>query len=244
MKKHLTALAIVSSLSVTPAIAKDLDIKIINLTNAIYFTPFLVAAHDKSNHLFMEGSAASTSLQAMAEGGDISGLSTDIQAMGGNVIENPAGGLLAPGANTSFMLMNNKGNRRLSLTAMMLPTNDGFVGVDSIKIPKKKGTYTYYLNAYDAGTEANDELITGGGAPGVAGIPADPGGHAGMGGSGVTGADSNSMIHIHRGTQGDNDPTGGLSDLDSGMHQWDNPVAKLVITVMGKNKKHEHDDEN
>lgn len=231
MKKHITALAVVSSLSAAPAMAQDLDIKITNLTNAIYFTPFLVAAHDSSSHLFMEGSAASSSLQAMAEGGDISGLSTDIQASAGNVVENPAGGLLAPGANTSFMLMSNTGNDQLSLTAMMLPTNDGFVGADSIAVPSAKGTYTYYLNAYDAGTEANDEQITGGGAPGVAGIPADPGGNAGTGGTGVAAADNNSMIHIHRGNLGDSNATGGSSDLDNTVHRWLNPVAEVIITV-------------
>jgi len=231
MKKQLTALAIISSLGAAPAMAQDLDIKITNLTNAIHFTPFLVAAHDSSNHLFMEGSAASSSLQAMAEGGDISGLSTDIQATGGNVVENPAGGLLAPGTNTSFMLMSNDGNSQLSLTAMMLPTNDGFVGADSIDVPSAKGTYTYYLNGYDAGTEANDELITGGGTPGVAGIPADPGSHAGSGGTGVAMADSNTMVHIHRGNLGDSNTTGGSSDLDSSVHRWLNPIAELVITV-------------
>jgi len=231
MKKQLTALAIISSLGTAPAMAQDLNIKITNLTNAIHFTPFLVAAHDSNSHLFMEGSAASSSLQAMAEGGDITGLSTDIQATGGNVVENPASGLLAPGANTSFMLMSNDGNSQLSLTAMMLPTNDGFVGADSIDVPTTKGTYTYYLNGYDAGTEANDELITGGGAPGVAGIPADPGSHAGTGGTGVATADSNSMIHIHRGSLGDSNATGGSSDLDSSVHRWLNPIAELVITV-------------
>lgn len=231
MKKHLTTLAIVSSLATAPVMAQNLDIKITNLTNAIYFTPLLVTVHDKNNHLFMEGSPASSSLQAMAEGGDISGLSTDIQATGGNVIENPAAGLLAPGSNTHFTLMSNDSNTRLSLTAMMLPTNDGFVGIDSIMIPSDKGTYTYYLNGYDAGTEANDELISGGGAPGVAGIPADPGGHAGTGGSGVAMADSNNMIHIHRGNLGDSDANAGSSDLDSSVHRWLNPIAELVITI-------------
>ena len=95
MNKHLTALAVIGSLSSTPALAQDLEISITNLTNGIYFTPFLVAAHDDSSHLFMEGSAATASLQALAEGGNFSGLSTDIQALGGNVVENPAGGLLA-----------------------------------------------------------------------------------------------------------------------------------------------------
>ncbi len=231
MKKQFTALAAICMLGSTSAMAQDLDIKITNLTNAIHFTPLLVVAHDSNSHLFMEGSAASDSLQAMAEGGDTSGLSTDAQASGGNVIENPAAGLLAPGSHTRFMLMSNDGNNQLSLTAMMLPTNDGFVGVDSIDIPTAKGTYTYYLNGYDAGTEANDELITGGGAPGVAGIPADPGGHAGTGGSGVAMTDSNNMIHIHRGNLGDSDASGGRSDLDSSVHRWLNPVAELVITV-------------
>ena len=231
MKKHLTALAVISCLSTAPAMAQDLDIKITNLTNGIYFTPFLVAAHDSSSHLFMKGSTASSSLQAMAEGGDITGLSTDIQASAGNVVENPAGGLLAPGTNTSFMLMSNDGNDQLSLTAMMLPTNDGFVGADSIELPSTKGTYTYYLNAYDAGTEANDELITGGGAPGVAGIPADPGAHVGTGGTGVAMTDNNTMIHIHRGNLGDSNASGDASDLDNTVHRWLNPVAELVITI-------------
>jgi len=220
-----------SALGASQVMAQDLSLKVTNLSSAIYFTPLLVAAHDGNNHLFMEGAAASTSLQAMAEGGDFSGLSTDIQAIGGEVVENPAGDLLAPGGSTSFTLMTSKTNDRLSLTAMLLPTNDGFVGLDSLELPKKKGTYTYYLNAYDAGTEANNEVINGGGAPGVLGIPADPGGNAGSDGTGITSTTENSMIHIHRGNIGDMDATGGVSDLNSTVHRWLNPVAKLVITV-------------
>ena len=121
----------------------------------------------------------------------------------------------------------------LSLVAMILPTNDGFVGLDSLVIPQTPGTYTYYLNAYDAGTEANDELVVGGagGAPGTPGIPADPGGHAGINGTGVTATEGNRMVHIHRGALGDTDGNGGISDLDSTVHRWLNPVAKLVIDV-------------
>jgi hypothetical protein len=116
---------------------------------------------------------------------------------------------------------------------MLLPTNDGFVGLDAIRIPKKRGTYTYYLNGYDAGTEANDEIINGGGAPGTPGIPADPGGNGGTGASGVTGADHNTTVHVHRGIVGDTDTTGGASDLNSAVHKWINPVAKVVITIGG-----------
>lgn len=214
-----------------PAAAANLDIKLTNLTNGIYFTPLLVVAHDSNTHLFHAGEAASTDVQAMAEGGNISGLSTNVQALGANVIEDPANGLLAPNANTSFNLMTNSTNTSLSITAMMLPTNDGFVGLDSLVIPTAPGNYTFFLNAYDAGTETNDELITGGGAPGVAGIPADPGMMNGTGGTGVATSDNNTVIHIHRGNLGDTNQTGGSSDLDNRIHRWLNPVAKLQISV-------------
>jgi hypothetical protein len=114
---------------------------------------------------------------------------------------------------------------------MLLPTNDGFVGLDSAAIPQQKGTYTYVLNGYDAGTEANDELITGGGAPGAPGIPGAPGMDGGTGGTGVAGPDANPNVHIHRGNIGDTDPLGGMSDVDSSIHRWLNPVATAVVTV-------------
>lgn len=231
MKKLATALMALSAFGSVQVMAQDLEINVINLTSGIHFTPLLVAAHDMNSSLFMSGTAASVSLQAMAEGGDISGLSADIQASGGNVVENPAEGMLAPGASTSFSFTTDDSNSYLSLTAMLLPTNDGFVGVDRIKIPTVAGTYTYNLNGYDAGTEANDEIINGGGAPGTPGIPKDPLEKNGENGTGVTTAEDNSMVHIHRGNLGDMDATGGKSDLDSTVHRWLNPVARLVITV-------------
>ena len=114
---------------------------------------------------------------------------------------------------------------------MVLPTNDGFVGLDGWEIPEAAGTYTVYLNAYDAGTEVNDEIINGMGMPGDAGIPAAPGGDGGMGATGVTMTESNSTVHIHRGNVGDVDENAGISDVDSRIHRWLNPVAKIVVTV-------------
>jgi len=227
MKKLITGLLVAGGLSSSIAMAdRSATIEITNISNALYYTPLLVSAHNKRTHIFTPGIAASTSLQAMAEGGDISGLMTDLSSIGANNVANPAGGLLAPGASTIATLKMTKRNRYLSIAAMLLPTNDGFVGLDAYKIPKKKGRYTVYLNGYDAGTEANDEIINGAGAPGSAGIPADPGGNSGTGASGVTSAEHNSSVHIHRGIVG-----GINSDLDSTVHRWMNPVAKVVITV-------------
>jgi hypothetical protein len=169
----------------------------------------------------------------MAEGGDISGLQTALEGEGATIQGNPAGGLLGPGESTTATLNtdNAAANTNLSVVAMMLPTNDGFVALNNITVPTEAGTYTYFANAYDAGTEANDE-IRGGGAPGAAGFPVPPPLESliGNGGTGVA-ASAEGFVHIHRGVLGDSDDAGGMSDINSSMHRWLNPVARITITV-------------
>jgi hypothetical protein len=210
--------------------AQNIEVKITNLTHGITYTPLLVAAHGADDGLFTVSELASASLQAMAEGGDISGLMVDLDNTGGAYVANPASGLLAPAASTTANL-DTGSNGYLSIVAMLLPTNDGFVGLDSWEIPKKKGTYTVYLNAYDAGTEVNNEIINGAGAPGALGVPAAPNGDGGTGATGVASSEFNTNVHIHRGNVGDTDPNGGNSDVDSRVHRWLNPVAKVTVTV-------------
>ncbi len=137
---------------------------------------------------------------------------------------------------------------------MLIPTNDAFAGLDKWKIPTTPGTYTVTLNAYDAGTEANDEInatrtdVTGSngvalgsiGLPGMAGSGNPITGISNTNGTGValqaiggelpdSGAEGN--VHIHRNVLGDTNATGGFSDLDSTIHRWLNPVARMTIIV-------------
>ncbi len=225
-------LATVSLFSITAANAADINVRIVNLTNGIYFTPFLVAVHPAGSSLFTTGQPASASLQMMAEGGSTAGLVTDMQALGATISDNPAGGLLGPGSSTNVDLnTDGTSNVMLSVVAMLLPTNDGFAALNAVEIPTSPGTYVYNLPAYDAGTEANDELITGGGAPGVAGIPVDPGANSGTGGTGVAMTDANTNVHIHRNVLGDMDNAAGISDLDNRIHRWLNPVVRVILTV-------------
>ncbi len=49
--------------------------------------------------------------------------------------------------------------------------------------------------------------------------------------------------HIHPGMVGDLNPTGGVSDLNPAIHQWQNPVAKVEIIVGKKMKGSERDDD-
>ena len=212
------------------AFSQIVDLEISNLTHGLYFTPVFINAHTEDTHLFEAGSNASAAIQAMAEGGDISGLA-GAAVNGSASLENPAMGLLAPSASTNVMDFDTGSNTHLSVVAMVLPTNDGFVGLDGWEIPEAAGTYTVYLNAYDAGTEVNEEIINGMGMPGDAGIPAAPGGDGGMGATGVTMTESNTTVHIHRGNVGDVDENAGISDVDSRIHRWLNPVAKIVVTV-------------
>lgn len=213
------------------ASAQELNISFTNLTHGNHFTALLFSAHADDQHIFEVNTSASENLQAMAEGGDISGLVNDLTALNADISANPAGGLMTPGQSINFEFSTQEINTNLSISAMILPTNDGFVGLDSLSIPTEAGTYTYYLNGYDAGTEVNDEIINGGGMPGVAGIPADPLGQNGTGASGVINSENNTNIHIHRGVIGDVDDAGGASDLDSRVHRWLNPVARLIIEV-------------
>lgn len=225
----IAALMLASTSIVTQA--QQIDVSISNLTQGMYYTPLLISAHTNDVSLYKLGEIASPELQMMAEGGDISGLSAMLTNANSDVIENPASGLLAPAMTTSTSIATSDGNMYLSITAMMLPTNDGFIGLDSWPIPTEAGTYTFTLNAYDAGTEANDEIINGGGTPGVAGIPAAPGGNGGSGASGVTAVEENNKVHVHRGNLGDDDLQAGKSDVDNTVHRWLNPVALVTVTV-------------
>ncbi len=231
-KAIATALLSTAALSASTSYAADFDVQIQNLTSGIVFTPFVVAAHAENTSLFTVGEPASPEIQAMAEGGDISGLAATLSSIGATQSNNPAGGLLMPAASTTTTL-NTDGtdNVLLSVMAMLLPTNDAFAALNAITVPTEAGTYVYNLPAYDAGTEANDEILNGGGAPGTPGMPADPGGFAGTGATGAAAADNNTNVHIHRGALGDTEATSGTSDLDSRIHRWLNPVVRVTVTV-------------
>lgn len=253
MKKIIPATLFVGSLLISASvIARTMEFAITNLTNGMHFTPILVSIHGEGNTLFENGTRASDALQAMAEGGALSGLIAEVEANDNHYVANPAisqpnpfpaPGLLPPGQTTtgSFenIKLNKKDQRYLSVVAMIMPTNDGFMGINSLELPTKNGTYTYYLNAYDAGTESNDEIINGGGAPGVPGIPMNELTNFGTGATGADGAidalgnspGENSLVHPHPGIIGDTDPTGGISDLDLRYHRFTSPVAKLVLRI-------------
>lgn len=250
--KQLTTAITASLLISGVAQAVELTVSITNLTQGMTFTPRLLVAHTSAVDLFEPGTAAaSAGLTSVAEGGDTSVLAAELDADTSNQRNQTFGGTLAPATTSSQYTFETNDHPYLSLVAMLIPTNDAFAGLDNWRIPTAPGTYTVTLNAYDSGTEANDEInatrtdVTGpsGIALGGIGIPGMAGSgnpSVGTGGTGVaiqatadefpdSGAEGN--VHIHRNVLGDTDANGGISDLDSTVHRWLNPVARMTIIV-------------
>ncbi|TDF34415.1 hypothetical protein EYS14_24325 [Alteromonadaceae bacterium M269] len=265
----MAALGLMSALNAAHAV--EVQIEFTNLTRGMSFTPRLLVAHNENIDLFEPGTAPTERLAWMAEAGVIvdaqnpAGVGSNFESFL-NSPENADNnafqgfGLSAPPhgpASTRNYTFDTEDFPLLSLVTMLIPTNDAFAGLDSWRIPTEPGTYSVTLNAYDAGSEANDEisslrtdvveegtgLALGGYAlPGMAGSgnPNAVGELAvGDGGTGVaiqitngTLADEREgIVHIHRNVLGDTDPNGGISDLDSRVHRWLNPVARLTITI-------------
>ncbi|GGY68903.1 spondin domain-containing protein [Pseudoduganella albidiflava] len=212
----------------------SVTVSVTNLTHATWFAPILVAAHPATYTAFTEGKPATPELQALAEIGDIAPLAERLPA-GSVAVLNPANGPLKPGDTATTKLPPRKGtlDTRLSILAMLVPTNDAFTALNAIEIPTKPGKYVYTLNGYDAGTEANNEAqasAPGVGQPGL-GLPPflddAPDLHRGAPGFANTRAEG--YVHVHRGIVGS--AADGDSVLDHTTYRWMNPVARVTLIV-------------
>ena len=221
LKKVLGAL-LISGLIVISSSAQaggwpTYHVTITNLTNAIIFTPILVASHRREIDLIGLGAPASGELTAIAEAGDITLLEDVLNDMKHVADVQNSGDALVPGDSVTVVVKARHGARRISLAAMMLPTNDGFIALDSVKA-SNRGTQTYYSPGYDAGTEPNDELCIN--------IPGPICGGEGL--SPDEDPDDEGYVHIHRGIHG----VGDLL-LQPAVYDWRNPVARITVTRIG-----------
>ncbi|MCA8837144.1 MAG: spondin domain-containing protein [Gammaproteobacteria bacterium] len=215
--------------------AEAYTVKLQNLTRGQHFTPPIFIVHNPSFSLFELGNPASASLIKLAEEGETADVVTSVtETNGSETVVNgataKAGGPVAPGAETEVCVDTgtNAAFVHLSLAGMLLPTNDGFVAINAQLVPSTGGTWL--LNAYDAGSEGNSELD-----PDIPG-PMFLVGDFALGASGTgTGlpaeTESENVVHVHRGVIGDTDATGGISDINSAVSRWLNPVARVTVTV-------------
>ena len=222
MKRFLVALALVLTASVSYAERHGYqpvyEVTITNITKASQFTPILAATHKRSISYFELGAPASPGLALMAEGGDVSVLAEELLSTGkvvdtansADVLGSPP--LLFAGQSVTLKLEGDrKRHARFSLAAMILPTNDSFVALNSVSLPRF-GTRTYYALGYDAGSEPNDEYCANIPGPLCDGEGASPDAQPGDEG----------FVHVANGIQ-------GSGDVNPNTYDWRNPIAKIVI---------------
>jgi len=185
------------------------EVTITNITQNIIFTPPLVATSkfNQDISIFEVGMPASEALAKVAEGGDTKDLEDYFNKMGvQDVVAHPDPVL--PGQPVVIEI---EGRVRggLFLASMLLPTNDGFVAMNGERIKGGFSKQTFYLPAYDAGTEFNSEVC--------AEIPGPQ-----CNGDGFSEEPGEGYIVPHPGIHAE-------GELAAAEYQFRNPVIKVTI---------------
>ena len=206
---------------------KTYRVTITNLTAGQPFSPPVLVTHSKRTRIFAVASPASEGIQAIAENGNngplLEALANDVhvhqvvEGMAPLVPANDPGNTGFP-TSVTFKITAHGQARFLSVAGMLICTNDGFTGLDSVSLPRHRKTV--YSAGYDARTEANTEDFADIVPPcqGLIGVSSDD---PGTGTSNPALAEDGVIIP-HAGIHG------GV-DLLPEVHGWGDPVAKIEI---------------
>lgn len=182
-----------------------------NISKGLSFTPLLTASHNSAFSVFNIGEQASEHVARIAEGGDISGLAEQFDSSEYVYASTHNEGLLEPGMSVELTLTTTRHHRRLSIISMALPTNDTLVALRNKRLPKRHATF--FMKAYDGGTETNDELCANIPGPHCGGTPFSPD-DLGEG-----------YIYPSPGIHGE-------GDLSVAAYDWQGAVAKVTVERM------------
>lgn len=213
--------------------ARSYRVTVANLTPGQPFTPPAVAAHRPSVEVFSVGEPANEPTRQVAENGNLGPLSELIESTeairGSAVGEAPLVPKDDPGDTgnpyfASLELSADASATHLTFISMLVATNDGIVGLDTVPLPDEvNASRTYYANGYDVGTEQNTEryedlvppaktLIVGGEPEGT--TESNPE------------IAEDDVIRPHAGITGD-------GDLDPAIYDWDEPAALVQVERLG-----------
>jgi Spondin_N len=198
------------------------EVTIENLTDSQPFSPPVAATHRPNVDLFTVGDNASDEIEAIAEDGNqIPAFNLLSDAQG---VTDVFGDAATPPVLRNGMLMfeiDAKPGDRLSLATMLICTNDGITGVDSVALPKN-GAAVFMTAGYDAGTEDNTQnsadIVDPCSAIGPVALAGDPNGNS------DAGPDTSPAQPIHHHSN-----IHGSGDLDPGDHGWTDPVARITV---------------
>lgn len=190
---------------------RTFQVEITNLTRAQLFSPPLIASHSSNIDMFEVGDPASPELAELAENGN----NADLAALlGGSseVFDMASGsGMLAPGDTMVLQLDVSLMMPYISAAGMLVSTNDAFFGLDSRTCDPQTESVTWYVPAYDAGSEFNSEDCTYvPGPPCGAGAVHDP-------------AAAEGFIYVSNGIQ-------GIGGVPKETYDWRNNVARIKLT--------------
>ncbi|ELZ67084.1 hypothetical protein C457_13644 [Haloferax prahovense DSM 18310] len=210
--------------------ARTYRVTVANLTTGQPFTPPAVVAHRAGVELFAVGDPASDAIRELAENGNLGPLgelaeaSDDVRgvAVGDAPLvpdELPASEMFPAAA--TLELETDASGAYLSFVSMLIGTNDGFAGLDTVPLPERVNeSRSYFAASYDAGTEVNTEAYGDMVPPAQALYGID----SGTDGTGMSDPDlaENGVIAPHAGIVGD-------GDLDPTVYGWDDPVALVQV---------------
>lgn len=213
------ALVILTSSSILAQPGIRYRVTITNLTKGQTFTPFLIATHTPAIRVFAPGTQASPQLQVLAEEGATDMLASQLRGMPALVRDvvtgpPPPAGLQSPAVSAAYEVNGGGMFTHLSLVAMLIPTNDAFVGGSNIVLPAGFDALVVDLLAYDSGTEVNDELC--------ASIPGPDFAECGGPGGGARVGRGEGAVTVHNGIH-------GIGNMNRPLRDWRGPVARVTI---------------
>lgn len=198
-----------------------------NTTAGQPFSPPVFATHRDDVAVFQSGEPASRGVAEVAQAGDPSRLVgaleaaqevTDIVSLGRPL---PPGSAIAGYAPTALASLEADPGDVMSFVGMLICTNDGFAGMNSLELPAT-GPTSFGVNDYDAGVENNTEvsrdLVDPCSGLGPITLDGDPNGNDDTGPA----TDPVAPVTRHANIDGDGDLT--VAD-----HGWDVPVGQLVV---------------
>ncbi len=231
MAAIITIAGVVGAQESSAARTVTYEVTVTNITPGQPITPPLLVTHARDAGFFTVGHESSEQLRQLAENGDAEPL---VQSMtGGEGIFDIVQGTVPlvpandPGQtdlahSETFTISASGDHRYLSFASMLVCTNDGFAGIDSVRLPYYHEK-TVYAKAYDARTETNTEDFADMVPPcqDAIGVSSDD---EGTGASNPEIAEDGVIIP-HTGIMGDGDLTS--------THMWSNPAVKIDIMRTG-----------
>lgn len=231
---------------VAEARVADYRITITNLTGGQPMSPPIVATHRNQGALYHLSEAASVGVREIAENGNNGPMLDDLRLrrVRGSIFDYqqltsspmlpgplvPAG---RPGSSTFPARVTGRIRAdlrrapRISFVSMLVCTNDGFTGVDGVRLPTRRGrSITVEAVAYETRTEQNTQSFADIMPPcqGLIGARS-PSGAQGTATSNPSLAETGVII-----------PHPGIApggELDPSIHGWGNPVSKITIRRVG-----------